>query len=307
MGQSMQKVQWPKSLPIKMPESACSVYGSCWLGKWHGATVPIGSNFTQCGESDSTHAHQRSSCKDCQAHDVQVSVRRRWCLWSSAGAQEHPSAGHWPQSYTADVLDNWQNQTSSSHKPTSEQEAVSNGTEEAYPKTDRKAKLQQTCKRPGPAPNQTTCVLPAPEETEVEKGDGPKQEGWTFLHHWRRHWWCVPKAETECAFDKHPELMFRNQRTRRVTASRARKNLRVSGRAWTLHRPPVHQTLKSHPVHWIHQRVHSEHVANQSGWATTTLTFNIPTNWTHWSWKSSFVLDQTFICSLIYDKALFCL
>ena len=25
------------------------------------------------------------------------------------------------------------------------------------------------------------------------------------------------------------------------------------------------------------------------------------------SWKSSFVLDQTFICSLIYDKSLFCL
>ena len=58
MGQSVQKVQWPKSLPIKMPESACSVYGSCWQGKWFGATIPIGSNFTQCGESDRTQAHQ---------------------------------------------------------------------------------------------------------------------------------------------------------------------------------------------------------------------------------------------------------
>ena len=88
------------------------------------------------------------------------------------------SAGHWPQSYTADVRTTDKNQISSGHKPTSEQEAVSSGTEQAYPKaTDREAKLQQTCKRPGSTPNRTTCVLPAPGGTEAEKGDGPKPEG----------------------------------------------------------------------------------------------------------------------------------
>ena len=65
------------------------------------------------------------------------------------------------------------NQTSSGHK----QAAVSNGTEEAYPKaTDREAKLQQTCKRPGSTPNWTTSVQPALGGTEVEKGTVQSQK-----------------------------------------------------------------------------------------------------------------------------------
>ena len=69
------------------------------------------------------------------------------------------------------------NQISSGHKPTSKQEAVSNDTEETYPKaTDREAKLQQVCKRPGSTPNRTTSVLAALGGTEVEKGDGPKPQ-----------------------------------------------------------------------------------------------------------------------------------
>ena len=69
------------------------------------------------------------------------------------------------------------NQTSSGHKPTSKQEVVSSGTEEAYPKaTDCEAKLQQTCKRPSSTPSRTASVLPALGGTEVEKGDSPKPE-----------------------------------------------------------------------------------------------------------------------------------
>ena len=49
------------------------------------------------------------------------------------------------------------------------------------------------------------CQLPAPRGTEVEKGDGPKQERWTFLHHWRRHWWCVPKKQSAHSAHMHLE------------------------------------------------------------------------------------------------------
>ena len=197
--------------------SFCPVWYSIWNRLRSGPSVYLHSvphHVQQVGHcshhvvarSSSVHWKSRSSCKECQAHDVQVSARWHSCLWSSAWAQEHPSAGHWPQSYTGDVWTTDKNQTSSGHKPTSKQEAVSNGTEETYPKaTDCEAKLQQTCKRPGSTPNRTTSVLAALGGTEVEKGDGPKPEEWTILHHRRRHWWCVPKKQSAHSTHMHLE------------------------------------------------------------------------------------------------------
>ena len=58
------------------------------------------------------------------------------------------------------------NQTSSGHKSTNEQETVSNGTEEAYPKaTDREAKLEQTCKRP----NKINLGVKIPWDTKIPR------------------------------------------------------------------------------------------------------------------------------------------
>ena len=198
--------------PFRHTPWDCCVCRVCYRNHlWSGPSVHLhtvpqhGQQVGHCSHhviarSPSVQWKSWNSCKDCQAHDVQVSARWHWCLWNFAWAQEHPSAGHyhWPQSCTTDVWTTDKNQTSSSHKPTSEQEAVSSGTEVAYPKaTDCKAKQQQMCKRHGPTPKRTTCVLPVPGGTEVEKWYSPKQEGWTFLHHWTWRWhrWCVLKKQ----------------------------------------------------------------------------------------------------------------
>ena len=130
-------------------------------------------------------------------------------------------------------------------------------------------------------------------EGQVEKWYSPKQEGWTFLHHWTWRWhrWCVLKKQNAHLTHMHLKCSRTTGPDKWLAAE--------PGRTWGCWEECGQNTGHQFTSLWrafqctgytnaftVNMSQTKEKV---DSWVITTLTFNVPSNWTQW-----FELEEQF-------------